>query len=66
MRWIRFYEALAAALLGLAGYGGTALALWVGIEVHVLRVRRADEARRAKQSETLGSASGAAPTQAPG
>jgi hypothetical protein len=55
-------DSVILAFLGLAGYGGTALALWIGIEAHVLRVRRADEARRAKQRETLGAA--AAPSSA--
>lgn len=32
--------------LGIAGYGVIALALWLGIEAHVWRVRREDEARR--------------------
>jgi hypothetical protein len=32
--------------LGIAGYGVIALALWLGIEAHVWRVRREDDARR--------------------
>jgi hypothetical protein len=55
------FESTILAFLGLAGYGGVALALWVGIEAHVLRVRRADEARRAEQGATSAVPS-AAPT----
>ncbi len=47
-------DSVILAFLGLGGYGGTALVLWIGIEAHVLRVRRADEARRTKQTEALG------------
>jgi len=34
--------------LGMAGYGAATLALWVGIEIHVARVRRTDAQRRQK------------------
>lgn len=59
------FESVFLAFLGIAGYGAAALALWLGIEMHVARVRRADADRRAARTAHVAPAAVAASTGAP-